>query len=99
MRHLMRVRLDLLEQPEPLQLRDDRLARGEPVLALQAAQEGRIGDAVTGAIASAISSSVTRASRSRMVGIGRPCRWPTSKSLKSCAGVIFTAPVPFSGSE
>ena len=24
---------------------------------------------------------------------------PTSKSLKSCAGVIFTAPVPFSGSE
>ena len=25
--------------------------------------------------------------------------WPTSKSLKSCAGVIFTAPVPFSGSE
>ena len=27
-----------------------------------------------------------------------PCRLPTSKSLKSCAGVIFTAPVPFSGS-
>ena len=24
---------------------------------------------------------------------------PTSKSLKSCAGVIFTAPVPFSGIE
>src|SRR3954471_7439741 len=29
----------------------------------------------------------------------RPCRRPTSKSLKSCAGVIFTAPLPFSGSE
>ena len=27
------------------------------------------------------------------------CRLPTSKSLKSCAGVIFTAPEPFSGSE
>ncbi len=25
-------------------------------------------------------------------------RWPTSKSLKSCAGVIFTAPEPSSGS-
>ena len=28
----------------------------------------------------------------------RLCRRPTSKSLKSCAGVIFTAPVPCSGS-
>ena len=28
----------------------------------------------------------------------KPCLFPTSKSLKSCAGVIFTAPVPFSGS-
>jgi hypothetical protein len=28
----------------------------------------------------------------------RSCRLPTSKSLKSCAGVILTAPVPFSGS-
>ena len=26
------------------------------------------------------------------------CLNPTSKSLKSCAGVIFTAPLPFSGS-
>jgi hypothetical protein len=31
--------------------------------------------------------------------IGSPCRLPTSKSLKSCAGVILTAPEPFSGSE
>ena len=29
---------------------------------------------------------------------GKLCRLPTSKSLKSCAGVIFTAPEPFSGS-
>ena len=29
---------------------------------------------------------------------GNLCRLPTSKSLKSWAGVIFTAPVPFSGS-
>ena len=28
---------------------------------------------------------------------GRLWRLPTSKSLKSCAGVTFTAPVPFSG--
>ena len=27
------------------------------------------------------------------------CLLPTSKSLKSCAGVIFTAPLPISGSE
>ena len=46
-----------------------------------------------------ISASVTRASGPASIGIGSPCRWPTSKSLKSCAGVIFTAPVPFSGSE
>ena len=26
----------------------------------------------------------------------KSCLFPTSKSLKSCAGVIFTAPVPFS---
>ncbi len=31
--------------------------------------------------------------------IAKSCRLPTSKSLKSCAGVIFTAPEPFSGSE
>ena len=46
-----------------------------------------------------ISATVTRASLSSTDGIGRLWRWPTSKSLKSCAGVIFTAPVPFSGSE
>ena len=34
-----------------------------------------------------------------MLICGRLCRLPTSKSLKSCAGVIFTAPEPFSGSE
>ena len=28
---------------------------------------------------------------------GKLCRLPTSKSLKSCAGVILTAPEPFSG--
>src|SRR5258708_4069390 len=33
-----------------------------------------------------------------MLIIRSPRRLPTSKSLKSCAGVIFTAPVPFSGS-
>ena len=31
--------------------------------------------------------------------ISKLWRFPTSKSLKSCAGVIFTAPEPFSRSE
>ena len=31
--------------------------------------------------------------------ISRLCLLPTSKSLKSCPGVIFTAPDPLSGSE
>ena len=35
----------------------------------------------------------------RMLMSGSLWRSPTSKSLKSCAGVILTAPVPFSGSE
>jgi hypothetical protein len=31
-------------------------------------------------------------------GIGSSWRWPTSKSFASCAGVIFTAPLPNVGS-
>ena len=57
------------------------------------------GSAMPGMARRSISASVTRASRSSTDGIGRSCRRPTAKSLKSCAGVIFTAPVPFSGSE
>ena len=81
----------LLQQLEPLELGHDRLAGGEPVLAVQR----RAGTASS----PPISASVTRPSRSSTLGIARPCRWPTAKSLKSCAGVILTAPVPFSGSE
>jgi hypothetical protein len=33
-----------------------------------------------------------------MLIIGSECRWPTAKSLKSCAGVTFTTPVPNAGS-
>ncbi len=43
-------------------------------------------------------ASFSCASRSKMLIASRPCRRPTSKSLKSCAGVILTAPLPFSGS-
>jgi hypothetical protein len=64
---------------------------------VQPTHECRIGHAITRPRIS-ISASVTRAWRSSTDGIGKPCRRPTSKSLKSCAGVIFTAPVPFSGS-
>ena len=46
-----------------------------------------------------ISARVTRPSASSTLGEARPWRRPTSKSLKSWAGVIFTAPEPFSGSE
>ena len=44
--HLMGMRLDLHQQPELLQLRDDGLARGEAVLPLQPADEIEVGDAV-----------------------------------------------------
>ncbi len=37
-------------------------------------------------------------SRFRMLISSRPCRLPVAKSLKSCAGVTFTAPVPNFGS-
>ena len=58
------------------------------------------GSATPGTAASVISARVTRASRSSTARhVPAPCRRPTSKSAKSCAGVILTAPVPFSGSE
>ncbi|MNS99492.1 hypothetical protein D3C72_1338960 [compost metagenome] len=41
-------------------------------------------------------SARTWASRVKMLIIGRLWRLPTSLSLKSWAGVIFTQPVPFS---
>ena len=39
-----------------------------------------------------------RANWSKILTNSKLCLLPTSKSLKSCAGVIFTAPEPFSGS-
>ena len=42
----MRVRLGLRQQAETVQFGDDRAARGEAVLAFEAAHERRIGDAV-----------------------------------------------------
>ena len=46
----------------------------------------------------ALSRRSSRPSASSTLISGSRCRLPTSKSLKSCAGVIFTAPEPFSGS-
>ena len=43
--------------------------------------------------------SFSRANLSKMLMASSLWRRPTSKSLKSCAGVILTAPEPFSGSE
>ena len=69
-------------------------------IALRAANRSIPSNEATNPLASetSISASVTRPSRSSTDGIANECRRPTSKSLKSCAGVIFTAPVPFSGS-
>ena len=52
-----RVRLDLLQQLQPLQFGDDRLAGGEAVLAVERAQE-------SASSPSSISASVIRPSRS-----------------------------------
>ena len=43
-------------------------------------------------------SSLMRPSVAMMTSGGRLWRWPISKSLASCAGVTFTAPVPNAGS-
>ena len=45
-----------------------------------------------------VGKAVIRASESMTFSVASPARLPTWKSLKSCAGVIFTAPEPFSGS-
>ena len=92
------MRLNPIQQLQPLQLSHDGTARREPGLPRQAPHERRIRHPGTETITSPISSSVMFACRSSTDGIRRSCRRPTSKSLKSCAGVIFTAPVPFSGS-
>ncbi len=43
-------------------------------------------------------AAVILPARSITVSCSRPWRFPVSKSLKSCAGVTFTAPVPNFGS-
>ena len=71
------------KRPSAAEIGDDALARLEAV-------EPAVGRRRT---------SLIRAWSSSTLICSSPCRLPTSKSLKSCAGVIFTAPVPFSGSE
>ena len=97
---MRRMRLDPVEQTQLLHHRDDALARGEPVeaVAAPARRPGRRRRQSPRAKA-ALSPQRERASASRMLIIGRLCRRPTWKSLKSCAGVILTAPEPFSGSR
>ena len=91
MRHLIGMRLDLLQQLQPFQLLQDSDPGHKPVQPGQALHKLRS------------FPDFLQASpgpwRSRIEGAGSPCRRPTSKSLKSWAGVIFTAPEPFSGSE
>ena len=73
------------EAVEAVQRRASRRARRD---VRQAVEEGLV-----------VRRAPACASTSSTLICGRSCRRPTSKSLKSCAGVIFTAPVPFSGSE
>ena len=102
MRHGVDVRLDLLDQALLLQPRDDRLARGEAVEPVQflnrLSRVAGLGSTPLGEVRIGRRAGASP-SGSRMLICGRPWRLPTSKSLKSCAGVIFTAPEPFSGSE
>ena len=92
--------LDLLDQPPLLHHLDDALAGGEAIEAIQRLDRLleflALGHAFAGRRHSP--SRTIFASGSRMLIAGRLWRLPTSKSLKSCAGVIFTAPVPVSGS-
>ena len=76
------VRLDLFEQPERFELRHHLLARLETVQAGELARRR---------------GHLARLRRSPGC-CGRSWRLPASKSLGSCAGVIFTAPEPNSRS-
>ncbi len=80
----MGVRLDLLDQPQP--------PPSSATIFLRASKRSRP-RYFSGAL------SFSRANLSKMMIASSLCRRPTSKSLKSCAGVILTAPEPFSGSE
>ena len=97
MRHHVRVRLDLLQEAEILQPRHDLLARGETVDAVQLFRQHQRAFGQSAQIVLVVDEGHAP-SRSNTLICGRPCRLPTSKSLKSCAGVILTAPEPFSGS-
>ncbi len=77
-----RVRLDLFQQAQLLQIRHDAVARFEAV-------EAGVGTALRPSCAPFSSITLMR---------GRSWRLPASKSLGSCAGVTFTAPEPNSGS-
>ena len=68
---------------------DDALARLEAVEAAQLGRHAAVG--VRDLAHACPSASIT-------TGIGSVCRLPTSKSFASCAGVIFTTPVPNAGS-
>ena len=95
-RHDMARRLDLVDEAARLKLLDDELSRGFATFAFQRIQHNKLGMRVLQK--NSFCLSVRCASSSNTLIRGRLCRLPTSKSLKSCAGVILTAPVPFSGS-
>ena len=94
------ARLGLLDKLALVHHRDDALARGEAVEPVERV-DGLAQVAPRAARPSgtpALPRSRIFASASMTLTSGRLCRRPTSKSLKSCAGVIFTAPEPASGS-
>ncbi len=99
MRHDMRRRLDLVEKARGLQPLDDFLARHKAIEAVIAERLFKLSRSRHVLQETPQLSLRSRwPSASRILISGRSCRLPTSKSLKSCAGVILTAPEPFSGS-
>ena len=98
-RHHVRVRLDLVDQAgvPPAARRRSCAPRSDRRRAASSSRRARPTSARRRGTPRC-RSSVSLPSTSSTLTCGRSCRLPTSKSLKSCAGVIFTAPVPFSGS-
>ena len=99
MRHHVRVRLDPLQEAEILQPADDLLARDKPVDARAIPPQAAPILPAVRADNPRCRQATSAPSWSSTLICGRLCRRPTSKSLKSCAGVTLTAPEPFSGSE
>src|SRR5262252_2396813 len=96
MRHNVCRRLDLFDEMSRLKLLDNNLPRSLAALSINRFQQNDFCMRILQKRFIVLQRQV--GSLSNTLTRDKPCRRPTSKSLKSCAGVIFTAPEPFSGS-